>query len=66
MPSPVLKLAWQRMQTYILELDIIGRTPGSAWGLAAVYSAWVWRSLGAKGSAGVGVADRRVAMGQWS
>ena len=36
------------MQTYILELDIIGRTPGSAWGLAAVYSAWVWRSLGAK------------------
>jgi hypothetical protein len=34
------------MQTYILELDIIGLTPGSALGLAAVYSAWVWRSLG--------------------
>ena len=46
LPSPVLKLAWQRMQTYIFELDIIGLTPGSACGLAAVYSAWVWRSLG--------------------
>ena len=46
MPSPVLKLAWQRMQTYIFELDIIGRTPGSALGRAAVYSAWVWRSFG--------------------
>ena len=46
LPSPVLKLAWQRMQTYIFELDIIGFTPGSACGRAAVYSAWVWRSLG--------------------
>ena len=46
LPSPVLKFAWQRMQTYILELDIIGRTPGSALGRAAVYSACVWRSLG--------------------
>jgi len=34
------------MQTYILELDIMGRTPGSACGRAAVYSACVWRSLG--------------------
>lgn len=34
------------MQTYILELDIMGLTPGSALGLAAVYSACVWRSLG--------------------
>lgn len=41
LPSPVLKLAWQRMQTYIFELDIIGLTPGSAFGRAAVYSAWV-------------------------
>lgn len=39
LPSPVLKLAWQRMQTYIFELDIIGFTPGSACGRAAVYSA---------------------------
>jgi hypothetical protein len=46
LPSPVLKLAWQRMHTYILELDIMGRTPGSALGRAAVYSACVWRSLG--------------------
>jgi hypothetical protein len=34
------------MHTYILELDIIGLTPGSACGRAAVYSAWVCRSLG--------------------
>jgi hypothetical protein len=34
------------MQTYILELDIIGLTPGSECGLAAVYSACVCRSLG--------------------
>jgi hypothetical protein len=45
LPSPVLKLAWHLMHTYILELDIIGRTPGSALGRAAVYSACVWRSL---------------------
>ena len=45
LPSPVLKLAWQRMHTYIFELDIIGLTPGSAFGRAAVYSACVWRSL---------------------
>jgi hypothetical protein len=47
LPSPVLKFAWQRMQTYILLLDIIGLTPGSALGRAAVYSACVWRSFGA-------------------
>jgi hypothetical protein len=29
------------MHTYIFELDIIGLTPGSAFGRAAVYSAWV-------------------------
>lgn len=49
------------MHTYILELDIMGLTPGSAWGRAAVYSAWVWRSLGPaadSGAAGV----RRVVM----
>ena len=45
LPSPVLKLAWHRMHTYIFELDIIGFTPGSAFGRAAVYSACVWRSL---------------------
>ena len=61
LPSPVLKLAWQRMQTYIFELDIIGLTPGSAFGLAAVYSACVWRSFGAVGDTG-GAAVRRVAM----
>lgn len=61
LPSPVLKLAWHRMQTYIFELDIIGLTPGSAFGRAAVYSAWVWRSLGpAVVSVGGGV--RRVVM----
>ena len=61
MPSPVLKLAWQRMQTYIFELDIIGLKPGSAFGRAAVYSACVWRSFGAVDDAG-GAAIRRVAM----
>ena len=45
LPSPVLKLAWQRRQTYIFELDIIGLTPGSPDGRAATYSACVWRSL---------------------
>jgi hypothetical protein len=45
LPSPVLKFAWQRRQTYILELDIIGLTPGSPAGRAATYSAWVWRSF---------------------
>jgi hypothetical protein len=29
------------MHTYIFELDIMGRTPGSAFGRAAVYSACV-------------------------
>jgi hypothetical protein len=47
LPSPVLKLAWQRRQTYIFELDIIGLTPGSPAGRAATYSAWVWRSFSA-------------------
>jgi hypothetical protein len=41
LPSPVLKFAWQRRQTYIFELDIMGRTPGSEAGRAAVYSACV-------------------------
>jgi hypothetical protein len=49
------------MHTYIFELDIMGFTPGSACGRAAVYSAWVWRSFGAIGSAAV-VDDRRVGM----
>jgi hypothetical protein len=40
-----LKFAWQRRQTYIFELDIIGLTPGSPAGRAATYSAWVWRSF---------------------
>lgn len=61
MPSPVLKLAWQRMQTYIFELDIIGLTPGSAFGRAAVYSAWVWRSLRPVDEVVLGAA-RRVAI----
>ncbi|MEO8921602.1 MAG: hypothetical protein ABI330_02010 [Caldimonas sp.] len=47
MPSPVLKLAWHRRQTYIFELDIMGLTPGSPAGLAATYSACVWRSFSA-------------------
>lgn len=38
-------MAWQRRQTYIFELDIIGLMPGSASGLAAEYSAWVCRSF---------------------
>ena len=45
LPSPVLKFAWQRRQTYIFELDIRGRMPGSELGRAAVYSAWVCRSF---------------------
>jgi hypothetical protein len=61
LPSPVLKLAWQRMQTYILELDIMGFTPGSAWGRAAVYSACVCRSLGPLVVSGLG-GVRRVVM----
>jgi len=39
LPSPVLKFAWQRRQTYIFELDIIGLAPGPVDGRAAVYSA---------------------------
>jgi hypothetical protein len=61
LPSPVLKLAWHRMHTYIFELDIMGLTPGSALGRAAVYSAWVWRSLTPFEAAEVGEA-RRVAI----
>jgi hypothetical protein len=34
-------LAWQRRQTYIFELDIIGFAPGPVDGRAAEYSAWV-------------------------
>mgnify|MGYP001205275582 FL=1 len=45
LPSPVLKFAWQRRQTYIFELDIIGLMPGSDDGRAAEYSAWVCLSL---------------------
>ena len=60
-PSPVLKLAWHLMHTYILELDIMGFTPGSACGRAAVYSACVWRSLGPLLVSGV-VGERRVVM----
>ncbi len=40
-PSPVLKLAPQRLQTYILLLDIMALGPGSPSGRAAVYSAWL-------------------------
>ena len=61
LPSPVLKLAWQRMHTYIFELDIMGLTPGSALGRAAVYSACVWRSLTPLALVVAG-GDRRVAM----
>ena len=61
LPSPVLKLAWQRRQTYILELDIIGLTPGSPEGRAATYSACVWRSFCVGSEAGT-VVVRRVAM----
>ena len=45
LPSPVLKFAWQRRQTYIFELDIMGLTPGSPEGRAATYSACVWRNF---------------------
>jgi hypothetical protein len=45
LPSPVLKFAWQRRQTYIFELDIIGLIPAWLIGRAAVYSACVWRNL---------------------
>jgi hypothetical protein len=41
LPSPVLKFAWHRRQTYIFELDIIGFAPGPVDGRAAVYSACV-------------------------
>src|SRR5450755_1761039 len=77
LPSPVLKLAWQRRQTYIFELDIIGLTPGSPEGRAATYSAWVWRSLRAALEAAAGAeegtatagpldggAERRAVMGR--
>jgi len=63
LPSPVLKLAWQRMHTYIFELDIMGLTPGSAFGRAAVYSACVWRSFGPALVSGAGV--RRVVIADW-
>src|SRR4051812_49738186 len=56
LPSPVLKFAWQRRQTYIFELDIIGLTPGSPAGRAATYSAWVWRSLSAEAAVSAGLA----------
>ena len=55
LPSPVLKLAWQRRHTYIFELDISGRMPGSALGRAAVYSAWVCRSFRDASGVGEGV-----------
>ena len=45
LPSPVLKLAWQRRHTYIFALDIIDLVPGADAGRWAVYSAWVWRSF---------------------
>lgn len=61
LPSPVLKFAWQRRQTYIFELDINGRIPGSELGLAAVYSAWVWRSF-SEASGVAGGEGRRVVM----
>lgn len=54
LPSPVLKLAWQRRQTYIFELDIIGLIPAWLIGRAAVYSAWVWRNLSPASTALVG------------
>ena len=37
----LLLYAWQRRQTYIREFDIIGLTPRSGAGRAAVYSACV-------------------------
>ena len=60
LPSPVLKLAWQRRHTYIFELDIICLAPGSEAGRAAEYSACVWRSFWV-GSGGF-VLTGRVAM----
>src|SRR5256885_13144184 len=64
LPSPVLKLAWQRRQTYIFELDIIDLACGSPTGRAAEYSACVWRSFCCAGSGVTAVAERRVAMGR--
>ena len=61
MPSPVLKLAWQRRHTYIFELDIICLAPASEAGRAAEYSAWVCRSFWTP-SPGLVLDDRRVAM----
>ena len=61
LPSPVLKLAWQRRQTYILELDIIVRAAGSAAGREAEYSACVCRSFCPPSTAGL-VLELRVAM----
>ena len=61
LPSPVLKFAWQRRQTYILELDIVDLKPVSTVGRAAVYCACVWRNFRAvSGKSGTG--ERRVAM----
>ena len=64
LPSPVLKLAWQRRHTYIFELDIIWRAPGSEAGRAAEYSACVWRNFCAESEGGVFA--ERVAMMKFS
>jgi hypothetical protein len=56
-----LKLAWQRLQTYIFELDIIGLAPGPLDGRAAEYSACVWRSR-CPVSETTGAEERLVAM----
>jgi hypothetical protein len=62
LPLPVLKFAWQRRQTYIFELDIIGLIPAWLIGRAAVYSAWVWRNLSPASTVLLGGVGR-VAMG---
>ena len=61
LPSPVLKLAWQRRHTYIFELDIMVRAPGSAAGREAEYSACVCRSFCEPSTGGL-VLELRVAM----
>jgi hypothetical protein len=58
LPSPVLKLAWQRRHTYIFELDIVDLMPGCAAGREAEYSAWVCRSLVPPGAGVLGLGLR--------
>ena len=61
LPSPVLKLAWQRRHTYIFALDIMVLVPGWGDGRTAEYSAWVWRSFWPPGAGVLGLVFRAMA-----